>query len=77
MKKMDIVKSGTKLIVSTGVGAIVGNAIACTTPIGQLGLAMGLSVKVGSFVLSSMVSDKAVEYVEKQIDEVRDIFVKK
>ena len=70
MNALDIVKGGTKLAVSVGVGAIVGNVVAFTTPAIGVGLAMRGAIGVGSFVLSNMISDKATEYTDEKIDEV-------
>lgn len=72
MTKKEILKSGVKLLVSFGVGTIVTNAVAFTTPVIAMGLFKKAAVSVGSFVLSAMVSDKATEYTDEKIDEVME-----
>ena len=72
MTTKDVIKNGAKFVVSVGVGAIVGNAVAFTTPAIGVGLAMKGAISVGSFVLSNMISDKAVEYTDEKIDEIDD-----
>ena len=73
MKKLEAIKTASQIIVSVGVGAIVGNAVKITTP-GNLGLVKKICVGVGSFVLSNMVSEKAIEYVDEKIDTVAYAF---
>ncbi len=70
MTKKEILKTGAKLIVSFGVGCIVTNAVAFTTPVLALGLVKRAAIGVGSFVMSSMVSDKAADYTDEKIDEI-------
>lgn len=67
MKKMDMVKKVGGIIVSIGVGAIVGNVIKCTTP-ATMGTIKKVCVAVGSFVLCNMVADSAANYTEQTID---------
>lgn len=67
MNILNIVKGGTELIVTIGVGAVVGNAIKATTP-EEMKLVKKLSVGVGSVVLTSVAGDVASRYVNKQID---------
>lgn len=69
MTKLDVVKAGTKFVVSVGVGAIVTNAVAFTTPVLAVGVLKKAAIGVGSFVLSAMLSDKATEYTDEKIDE--------
>lgn len=68
MKKLELLKAGIEIIISFGVGAIVGNAVTATTPGTIKGLSK-LSVKLGSFVLAGIASDMAATYTEKKIDE--------
>jgi hypothetical protein len=68
MKKLEVIKAIAEIVVSVGVGAIVGNAVNSTTP-GDIGKIRKACVVVGSFVLSSMVTDKAVKYTGKAIDD--------
>ena len=69
MTKLEIVKGATKFVVSIGVGAIMTNAVAFTTPVLAVGVLKKAAIGVGSFVLSAMVSDKACEYTDEKIDE--------
>ncbi len=68
MKKIEMLKAAGEIIISVGVGAIVGNVIKSTTPIGT-GPVKKLCILVGSFVLCNMVGDQAIDYTEKKIDE--------
>ena len=72
MSKIEVFKAGTKFVVSVGVGAIISNAVAFTTPVIAVGVLKKAAIGVGSFVLSSMVSDKATEYTDEKIDEFLD-----
>lgn len=69
MKGIKVIKAASKFVVSVGVGAIVSNAIAFTTPIAGVAVLTKAAISVGSFVLSGMVSDKACEYIDEKIDE--------
>lgn len=69
MNKLEFVKAGAEIVVSIGVGAIVGNAVMLTTPPGTKAI-MKLCIKAGKLALSGMASDKATDYVEEQIDGV-------
>lgn len=66
MKKMDMIKTVGGIIVSVGVGAIIGNAIKCTTP-SNVGTIKRFCIGAGSLVLTSMIGDKAVQYTEDKI----------
>lgn len=71
MKKEEIistVKSGVGLVVSFGVGTVVGNLIKSTTPV-DTGKLVKACIKVGGFVLSSAFGELASNYTDKQIDE--------
>jgi hypothetical protein len=67
MKKTEMVKAAGSLIISIGVGSIVGNVIKTTTP-GSIGALKKVCIGAGSVVLSNMVGDKAVDYVEEKIE---------
>jgi hypothetical protein len=71
MKKIEIIKAVGGLVISVGVGGIVGNVIKCTTPI-AIGPIKKVCIGIGSFVVSNMVGDKAVEYAEEKIDGAID-----
>jgi uncharacterized membrane protein len=68
MNKIGVAKAVGSLIVSVGVSAIVGNAVKATTPY-KVGRIQKACIWIGSFVLSSMVSDKASKYTEDKIEE--------
>lgn len=72
MTKKDILKTCIKLGVSFGVGCIMTNAVAFTTPVLALGVAKRAAIGLGSFVLSSMVSEKATDYTDEKIDEIEE-----
>lgn len=71
MKKLDILKTGLSLLVSVGVGAVVGNAIKATTPETTKGIGK-LLVTLGSLALTGIASDMASRYTETKIDEAAD-----
>lgn len=68
MTKLETVKTAAKLVVSIGVGAVVGNAVKATSP-NDMKAITKLAVMLGGCVLGSMVSDKAADYTEEKIDE--------
>lgn len=68
MKKIDMLKAAGAIVISVGVGAIVGNVIKCTTP-STTGPIKRLCILIGSIVLCNMVGDQAVDYSEKKVDE--------
>lgn len=72
MTKKEILKGTVKLAVSFGVGCIMTNAVAFTTPILAMGVIKRAAIGVGSFVLSCMVSDKAADYTDEKIDEIEE-----
>lgn len=71
MKKLDILKSATGLIVSAGAGAVVGNAIKASTP-ADIKTIQKVLVGVGGFVLSGMAGEMASKYVNATIDETAE-----
>lgn len=72
MTKLDAFKGVTKFVVSVGVGSIVTNAVAFTTPVLAVGMLKKAAIGVGSFVLSAMLSEKASDYADDKIDEFVD-----
>jgi hypothetical protein len=68
MNPLNLVKIVTELFVSVGVGSIVGNTIKNATP-ENASRFKKISIGVGGFVLSSMISSKATKYATDQIDE--------
>lgn len=69
MTKKEVLKAGAKLVVSFGVGTIVTNAVAFTTPQFALGVLKRVAIGVGSFALSAFASDKIADYADEKIDE--------
>ena len=67
MKKIDMLKKVGVIVVSVGVGAIVGNIVKSTSP-ASVGTIKKVCIGIGGFVLSSMISDLASKYTEQQID---------
>jgi hypothetical protein len=56
-------------VTSIGVGNIIGNIVKATTPT-NLNTFNKVTIGVGSFVLSGMVADQAVKYVNSEIDRI-------
>lgn len=73
MDKTEMAKKIAELIVSIGVGAVVGNAIKIGTP-SDIKLIGKIGIGIGGFVLSNMTGDFAASYIRKQIDEVIEQF---
>lgn len=69
MKKLDILKGVTSIVVSIGVGAIVSNVVKATTPEG-VKLVTKVCLVVGGAALSGLVGDAVSKYVGDQIDIV-------
>lgn len=67
MNKIDMVKGAGELVVSYGVTRIVKNVICATMPAGT-GVVTKVCITVGSYVLSNMVVDAAVDHVEQKIN---------
>ena len=68
MTKIDMIKKVGAVVVSVGVGAIVGNAIKSTTP-SSVNVITKICIGVGAFVLTGMASDGAVKYAEGKFDD--------
>lgn len=64
----NLVKPAIELAVSLGVGAVVGNAVKHVTP-DSLNIAQKVVMGVGSFVISSAVSDIACKYATDKFDD--------
>ena len=73
MFKLSMIKSGLQLVTGIGVGLISDEALKKVTP-KNLSKAKEVAIKVGGFVLSSMIIDKATDYVEEQFDDQVDKF---
>ena len=83
MNPLAISKAVVAAIVSTGAGAVVGNAIKQSTPT-DLVVYKKIAIGVGGFVLSAAAGQQASKYVSEQIDstltqiqELKDRFTKK
>lgn len=73
MTKFEMVKAVGEMIVSVGVGAIVGNAIKATTP-NNVGRIKKVCITIGGMVLGSMAGDCATKYTGQKIDEAATKF---
>lgn len=71
MTKIEMAKAAGEIVVSIGVGTIVGNAIKSTTPI-DMGPIKKVCVSIGAMILANLASDSTTEYLEKKIDDVVD-----
>ena len=69
MKKLDLIKAGAEILVSAGMGSIVGNAIRQTTS-PEANRFTRIAIGFGGFVLTSMVSELATRHVNGIIDDV-------
>lgn len=68
MTKLEMIKGAAGLVVSAGVGMIVGHAVKSTSP-ASMNFLKKVCVGVGTLVLSDMVATKATEHTEEKIDE--------
>ena len=68
MNPLNLIKVVTEITVSVGVGSIVGNTLKQATP-ANAHILKRISMGIGGFVLSSMISAKASKYATDQIDE--------
>lgn len=71
MNKINMLKKSTGLVASIGVGAVVANAVKATSPTDPK-IVPKILIGVGGYVLGCILSDKAAEYTDTQIDEVVD-----
>lgn len=67
----DLIKGVSELVVGLGVGALGGNALSAFIP-GNAHVVKRVSMAVGGFVLSRMVTDSAVDYANEKIDDISD-----
>jgi len=63
------IKAVATLVTSFGVGTVVSNVVAATTPM-ELTLVKRAGVFIGKAVLSGMIMGTAAKYVESEIDGV-------
>lgn len=69
MNVVSIITVVAKFAVSASVGGVVGNLVAVKTPPNVKPLTK-ISLGLGTFVLSGMLSDMAMNYVEEQAIEI-------
>lgn len=67
-KTLRVIKQTSKLVVTVGVGAIVGNAVKYTTPTTGVGTIMKACIGVGSLVLGGVASKACADYCDESID---------
>ena len=65
---MNLIKSGVQLLSGFGVGLIADEVLKVIKPRNLTGFKK-VAVKVGGFVLSTMIADKASDYVGETIDK--------
>ena len=68
MQKLEIFKAISEIVVSIGVGSLVGNTIKMTTD-PEAGKFKKVAIGIGGFVISNMVSDLATKYTSERIDD--------
>ena len=71
MKKksvIDALKFAGSLVISVGVGTVVGDAVKSTSP-SNLGAVKKVLVCLGTLVLTDMFTDMATQYTMKKIDD--------
>lgn len=71
MTKLEMVEAGAQIVVSIGVGVVVGNVVKINSPAGR-NVLKNLCVGAAGLVLSDMISDQACNHVETKIDAVAD-----
>lgn len=72
MNKEEFIKTGKQIagvVLTIGMGAIIGNAVKFTTPTSGIGAIKKLCIGAGTLALSSMASDATTKYVESKIDD--------
>jgi hypothetical protein len=69
VKKIELVKKTVVLVISVGVALVVKNAVRATTPLDVKGISK-ICIKIGTFALAGMISDKVADYTEEQIDDL-------
>ena len=71
MTKLEMVKAGAQIVVSIGVGVVVGNVVKLSSPAGR-NVLKNICVGAAGLVLSDMISDQACTHVETKIDAVAE-----
>lgn len=75
MNALAILSVVAKYAVSASVGGVVGNLVAVKTP-PNIKPITKISIGLGTFVLSGLLSDMAMTYVENQVREIVSEVVK-
>lgn len=70
MTKKQLVKSGVKLVIAFGVGSIVTNAVAFTTPTMAMGVLRRVAIGIGAFAMSAFAAEKITDYADEKIDDI-------
>lgn len=68
MNPLAIFKGAATLIISAGVGTIVGNTVKHTTNSANLNLLNKVAVGVGAFALSGFIGEKVSQYTVDSVD---------
>jgi prefoldin subunit 5 len=71
MNKRNVIKGVVGMGVSISVGAVTSNAVKKLNVVGSCPINK-VAIGVGAFVLSTVVSDIAVEHFDKKIDDIFD-----
>jgi hypothetical protein len=71
MKKIEVVKAVSGFVASASVGAVVRNAVK-NTAIPNGGIINSILTVIGGYIVSEMVAQHAVKYVDGQIDEAAE-----
>jgi len=74
MEKIKTIKAVSRFATSIGVGTIVGNGIKLANSAGTLNPITKVCVFVADIAISGLISEKACNYMDKQIDEVANLF---
>ena len=72
MNILKFAKPVAGLVISMSVGAVVQNAVTITSPANQK-LIQKIGVKIGGYVVSSMVADQAVKYSFEEFEKFREM----
>lgn len=70
MKTLDVIKCAGEFAVAVGVGTIGGCVMKATVPLASMNVARKVCVNVAGYVLSDMVSDKAMSHFDRKFDKV-------
>lgn len=80
MFKIGLVKTGVQILTGLGVGALADEGLKLLKPKNLTGLKK-MAVQVGSFVISSLAAEKAMDYVEdvwnSTADAIKDLIAPK